>query len=88
MSVKQIREDPSYLAANETLVSEELARLTRKVNQIEQILKFSLTHKREVFSVRSRLLKAVAERRMTLNFWRKINTKKYLRILKNLNLDC
>ena len=68
MSIEQISEEYSYASENEAQVSEELLRLTRKINQIEQILIFSLNNKREVFSVRARLLKAVLERRMTLNF--------------------
>lgn len=88
MSIEQISEEYSYASENEAQVSEELLRLTRKINQIEQILTFSLNNKREVFSVRARLLKAVSERRMTLNFWKEINTEKYLKILKTINLSC
>ena len=88
MSIEQISEEYSYASENEAQVSEELLRLTRKINQIEQILTFSLNNNREVFSVRARLLKAVSERRMTLNFWKEINTEKYLKILKTINLSC
>jgi len=75
-----------HVAINDAYVSKELMRLNRKIKEIEKILELSLKQEKECTSVRFRLLKAVAEKRMTLNFLKETNKEKYKRISKILSL--
>ena len=90
MSVKSIEaiKQSYYLDANVVCVLEELERLSRKIEQIENILKLFCRDKRSFFETRARLFKAISERRMMLNFLKQTNTEKYLKALQRLSLDC
>lgn len=68
-------------------ISEECGRLNKKVREIEEILKLSKKEQKDITSIRKRLIRAVAERRMTLDFFREKKSKKESRSLKNLYFD-
>lgn len=90
MSLKSIEEikQSHYLDANVVCVLEELERLSRKIEQIENILKLFCRDKRSFVETRSRLLKAISEKRMLLNFLKQTNTDKYFKALQRLSLGC
>ena len=68
-------------------ISEEWERLNKKVREIEEILKLSKKEEKDITSIRKRLIRAVAERRMTLDFFLEKQSKKQIRSLKNLYFD-
>ena len=76
-------EKPYYNGAKYAAsVSEECGRLNKKVREIEEILKLSKKEKKDITSVRKRLIRAAAERRMTLDFFREKKSKKGESFLK------